>query len=116
MIKRIFFIAVAIIAVFFLTNSFLEKKTTTKNTETNECAPIEKAREFQSQPYYNGKLIDAHVHMPVSSTIVGFVGRQLGFEGMPAFGGNLTMNFLNRKKSAQLKIRKKSMPELSRHF
>lgn len=47
----------------------------TKDKECNITAP---SREFSYKPYYNGPLIDAHVHMPVSSGIVAAVAKKLG--------------------------------------
>lgn len=48
-----------------------------KNDKT-ECQLKSKTREFSHQPYYTGPLIDAHVHMPVSSRIVAAVAKRLG--------------------------------------
>lgn len=58
------------------------------------CALKPKEPEFNKTPFYQGPLIDAHVHMPVSSRLVASVGRQMGFEHMPAFGGKLTPSYL----------------------
>lgn len=58
------------------------------------CTLAPKPKEFNAAPYYEGPLIDAHLHMPVSSSIVAAVGRKMGFEGMPAFGGKLTPDYL----------------------
>lgn len=59
-----------------------------------DCALAPKPREFDAAPYYEGPLIDAHLHMPVSSGVVAAVGRRMGFEGMPPFGGKLTPEYL----------------------
>ena len=59
------------------------------------CSFMAKPREFNSEPYYTGPLIDAHIHMPVSSGIVSMVGKRAGFNDMPAFGGSLTTGHLN---------------------
>src|SRR3989338_6780550 len=50
------------------------------------CKLVRKQREFSSTPYYTGPLLDAHVHMPVSSALVSAVAMQLGFEDMPTLG------------------------------
>jgi hypothetical protein len=59
-----------------------------------DCALSPKPREFNAAPYYEGPLIDAHLHMPVSSSIVAAVGRRMGFDRMPSFGGELTPDYL----------------------
>ena len=59
-----------------------------------DCALTPRPREFNAAPYYEGPLIDAHLHMPVSSSIVAAVGRRMGFEHMPSFGGTLTPDYL----------------------
>ena len=43
-----------------------------------ECVPAPYQRQFSSEPYYVGPLVDAHVHMPVSSRIVAAVAKRLG--------------------------------------
>ena len=62
--------------------------------ERGDCTLKPKPREFNAAPYYEGPLIDAHLHMPVSSGIVAAVGRRMGLEHMPAFGGGLTPDYL----------------------
>ena len=66
-----------------------------KPDEKSSCILTPKSQEFKHEKYYSGTLLDAHVHMPVSSRIVSFVGKRLGFAGMTSFGGNLTMDYLN---------------------
>lgn len=46
--------------------------------EKKECAPAPSQRKFSYEPYYDGPLADAHVHMPVSSRIVAMVAKRLG--------------------------------------
>lgn len=60
----------------------------------SSCTLAPKQKEFNAAPYYDGSLIDAHLHMPVSSGVVAAVGRRMGFEGMPPFGGTLTPDYL----------------------
>ncbi len=57
------------------------------------CDIKPKAREFKQKPYYSGPLIDAHVHMPTPSKIVGSVAGRFGF-AMPVLGGNLTIDYI----------------------
>lgn len=59
-----------------------------------DCTVTPKPREFNAAPYYEGPLVDAHLHMPVSSSIVAAVGRRMGFPHMPSFGGKLTPDYL----------------------
>lgn len=47
-------------------------------TSKKSCPPVQKTREFNYQPYYTGPLIDGHIHMPVSSSIVSAVAKRLG--------------------------------------
>ena len=51
-----------------------------------KCNRTSKQREFTKSPYYDGPLIDDHVHMPVASKIVSTVAMQSGFEDMPYEG------------------------------
>lgn len=67
---------------------------TNAQKEKGDCILKQKPREFNAAPYYEGPLIDAHLHLPVSSGIVAAVGRRMGFEHMPAFGGKLTSDYL----------------------
>ena len=57
-------------------------------TETLEtkCDLKPKQREFSKSPYYEGPLIDNHVHLPVASKIVSEVAMQSGFKDMPYVG------------------------------
>lgn len=62
--------------------------------EKNTCTLAPKPREFNAAPYYEGSLIDAHLHMPVGSQIVASVARKFG-ETIPAFGENgITVDYL----------------------
>lgn len=65
-----------------------------RQTEKEPCTLTAKPKEFNKEPYYSGPLIDSHVHMPIASKIVSTVAKQLGFEDMPVFEGNLTPNYL----------------------
>ena len=59
------------------------------------CALAQRQQEFKHEPYYIGPLVDAHVHMPVSSGIVSLVGQRIGFPGMTSFGGKLSIDYLH---------------------
>src|SRR3989338_3127552 len=65
------------------------------NQKTTDCQLKPKSREFSHQPYYTGQLIDAHVHMPVSSGIVAAVAKRLGSVefNMSIFNDALTRNY-----------------------
>lgn len=67
----------------------------TATAKNKDCALKPKPREFNAAPYYEGPLIDAHLHMPVGSQIVASVARKFG-ENIPAFGENgITIDYLN---------------------
>ena len=68
--------------------------TQTPATQNPPCSLNPKPREFNREPYYTGTLIDAHVHMPVSSSIVSAVAKRIGFENAPYFTGTLTTDYL----------------------
>lgn len=65
-----------------------------KRGEPKPCTLTPKPREFKSEPYYNGPLIDDHVHMPIASKMVSTVAKQMGFGDMPVFEGELTPHYL----------------------
>ena len=48
-----------------------------------ECTLAAKPRHLDSTPYYEGPLIDSHIHMPVSSSLVSKVAETAGFPDMP---------------------------------
>lgn len=55
-------------------------------TQEIKCDLKPKKREFSKSPYYEGPLIDNHVHMPVASKTVSSVAMQMGFTDMPYEG------------------------------
>lgn len=61
-------------------------------TKDTECGIALSSREFNYKPYYTGPLIDAHVHMPVSSGIVAAVAKRLGSQefNLSLFDATLT--------------------------
>lgn len=61
-------------------------KSESESREEVKCDIKPKQREFALSPYYEGHLIDNHVHMPVASKIVSDVAMQSGFEDMPYEG------------------------------
>ena len=66
---------------------------TTKTSSGSTCSVANKVvRKFSGLPYYDGTLFDTHIHVPVSSAVVSNTAESLGFEDMPAFGGNLTID------------------------
>ncbi len=96
MTKLIVALIIAVpIALGLFWGGFSGQPVASKTTQKETCSFTAKPREFKNEPYYTGSLIDAHLHLPVSSSVVGFVGRRIGFEGMSSFGGKLTMDYLN---------------------
>ncbi|MDP3697887.1 MAG: hypothetical protein Q8R55_07870, partial [Candidatus Taylorbacteria bacterium] len=55
-----------------------------QKSEKKPCALAAHKREFNTKAYYDGPLIDTHVHMPVASKVISSVAIQAGFEDMPA--------------------------------
>jgi len=64
-----------------------------KKREPEECNLKPKKREFNKEPYYEGPLIDTHVHMPVASKITSQVAIQSGFLDMP-YDGDITIDHI----------------------
>lgn len=59
-----------------------------------ECKLKPKDREFNRALYYNGPLIDTHVHMPVASKIISDTAKRSGFEDMPA-SADISTGYIN---------------------
>lgn len=59
-----------------------------------ECKLKAKGREFNKAFYYNGPLIDTHVHMPVASKIISDTAIRAGFEDMPA-SADISIDYIN---------------------
>lgn len=57
--------------------------------EKKPCTLPKTQRQFKNEPYYNGPLIDSHVHFPTSSKIVSSVAGQNGLQ-MPVLEGDLS--------------------------
>lgn len=78
----------------FLTAQY-SKKTDTALAKKDTCELSKLPREFQHAPYYTGPLIDAHVHMPVSSKIVAAVAKRLGSVefNLSIFNNTLTRDY-----------------------
>lgn len=51
-------------------------------------------RQFESEPYYTGQLIDSHVHLPAASGIIGAVAKQFG-EEVPVWGKPITADYVS---------------------
>lgn len=62
------------------------------SNEKIDCNLPVTQREFTSEPYYTGPLIDSHVHMPLSSEIVSTVAAQFGLEDMPSYDDELSID------------------------
>jgi len=58
------------------------------------CTLKAKDREFNKALYYNGPLIDTHVHMPVASKIISDTAIRAGFEDMPA-SADISIDYIN---------------------
>ena len=61
--------------------------------EKKPCNVPKHQREFNKQPYYEGPLIDSHVHLPTSSSIVSSVAKQNGLE-LPLMEGDIAADRL----------------------
>lgn len=61
--------------------------------EKKPCTLPKHKREFKTEPYYIGPLIDSHVHLPTSSSIVSSVAGQNGLE-LPVMEGNISADNL----------------------
>lgn len=59
-----------------------------KIAEKKPCDLPKTQREFKSEPYYSGPLIDAHVHFPTSAKIVSSIAEKNGLQ-MPVLEGPL---------------------------
>ncbi|MDP3799892.1 MAG: amidohydrolase family protein [bacterium] len=66
----------------------------TKQVKKENCELVVKSREFNREPYYNGPLIDDHLHMPVSSSVVSSVSVTMGLPS-PSWDKTLTTDYLN---------------------
>ncbi|OGE38150.1 hypothetical protein A3B45_05060 [Candidatus Daviesbacteria bacterium RIFCSPLOWO2_01_FULL_39_12] len=94
------FIVVFIAAAYFITVRIFKgivggitEQQTENVTEKKPCNISKREREFKSEPYYSGPLIDSHVHFPTSSKIVSSIAKQNGLE-MPVLEGNLSADNL----------------------
>ncbi len=58
------------------------------------CLPKENERVFSTGPYYDGPLIDSHVHMPVASKIVSTISEKAGFANMPAYDKDFSIDYI----------------------
>lgn len=65
----------------------------TPKVEKKACNIAPHKREFKSEPYYSGPLIDSHVHMPTTAKIVSSVAAQNGLE-LPVLEGELSASNL----------------------
>lgn len=83
-------------ALWFLGNlgiSPVQTPFSKKIAEKKPCNLPKTQRQFKSEPYYVGPLIDAHVHFPTSSKIVSTVAGQNGLQ-MPVLEGDLSADKL----------------------
>jgi len=62
--------------------------------EPVECNIKPTQRKYSTGPYYTGPLIESHLHMPVASKIVSTVAINAGFEDMPAYDNELTIDYI----------------------
>ena len=61
--------------------------------EKKACNITPHKREFNSEPYYSGHLIDSHVHFPTSSKIVSSIAGKNGLE-LPVLEGDISADKL----------------------
>ena len=64
----------------------VERLTEGATEQLEECDSTLTKRQFNSNPYYSGPLIDTHLHMPVASSTFSEISEQSGFEDMPHVG------------------------------
>lgn len=64
-----------------------------KVAEKKPCNLPKTQREFKSEPYYTGPLIDSHVHLPTTAKMVSNIAGQNGLE-LPVLEGNLSADNL----------------------
>ena len=64
-----------------------------QKVEKEPCNVPKHQKEFKSEPYYSGPLIDSHVHLPTTAKIVSSVAGQNGLE-LPVLEGDLSASNL----------------------
>src|SRR3989344_9080969 len=91
-VYKVILLLVFVAALFFALGDLpsVGKSLSAVKTGVPDCAPRVAISDLQGKDYYSGPLIDAHMHMPVSSTIVSVVGKRLGFEDLSLFKGALS--------------------------
>lgn len=93
--SAVIFIIVAYFVFVFVFAKITNKILGVSNEALNyECQLKAKEREFNYTRYYNGPLIDTHVHMPVASNIISKVSIWAGFEDMPA-ASDISTGYIN---------------------
>jgi len=86
-------IVVGLVGTWFWFSGGLTK--ITYNVAEGSCVVATYQRKFESDKYYEGTLIDAHVHMPMGSQIVKTVATAVGFPNMPVMGNEISMADIN---------------------
>lgn len=64
-----------------ITRSIIGGGTTSNSLKTVECDKIPAARQFSAPSYYEGPLIDAHLHMPFTFDVPKSLSAQADFDG-----------------------------------
>lgn len=95
----VIFLTVFVMVAYFIFNYAFEKITdwilgVGTNESNYECKLKAKEREFNQALYYDGPLIDTHVHMPVASKRISDVAIRAGFEDMPA-ATDISIDYIN---------------------
>jgi predicted TIM-barrel fold metal-dependent hydrolase len=85
----IFIIMVLMVGIsyWFLGGNELIK---TSPQEKQTCDQRSKQKRLKAEAYYEGPLIDTHIHMPTGSSIVSTIASKAGFPNMPVLGKDVT--------------------------
>jgi predicted TIM-barrel fold metal-dependent hydrolase len=95
--KSVMYVGLAVVVVLIIGFTLVFDKIGKEGIdvgENMECNIAKTERQFVHEKYYEGPLIDTHVHMPVSSKIISFVATSSGFEDMPPYDDELTIDYI----------------------
>ena len=89
-------VAIGVAAVSFQTfNPSIKIKGLENTKEENyKCDTTQKPREFSTDEYYTGPLIDSHMHFPTVFEVPTFIFNSLGFQQFATLGKDITVDEL----------------------